>query len=125
MSWKWKFDGILYWAAAFWNAKDLKRNNSYSVNGDGVLVYPKDASCEPIPSVRLKIICDSMEDYEYFVLLDRLARASEKAKPEFAARAQQLLRLDNMIDAMDRYALKGEQYDRARAAIADLIELLH
>ena len=124
MSWKWKFDGILYWAAAFWNPADLRRNNSYSVNGDGVLVYPLDVSCSPVPSVRLKVICDSMEDYEYFVQLDRLATKSAMTRPKLAARARQILQLDGMVEAMDRYALRGEQYNRVRSEIADLIEQL-
>ena len=128
MSWKWKFDGILYWAAAFYNVEDktLRHNNSYSVNGDGVLVYPDGEELAPVPSIRLKVIADSMEDYEYFVMLDRAASAAESEGRDagLVAAARRVLMLDGMVESMDRYALKGWQYDAVRREIADLIEKL-
>ena len=123
MSWKWKFDGILYWATAFFNVKDTRRNNSYSDNGEGVLQYHLPGG-NPAPSIRLKVICDSMEDYEYFVLLDATVRRLEgdASRREFVTRAKKLLEMDDMVRSMDDYCLEGERYDAVRREMARLIQ---
>ncbi|HPW75575.1 MAG TPA: DUF4091 domain-containing protein [Kiritimatiellia bacterium] len=51
-------------------------------NGDGRLLYPPLAAADgnpagpvmdaPVPSLRLEMLCDGIEDYEYFVILQRL-----------------------------------------------------
>ncbi len=42
-------------------------------NGDGLLIYPG-RNCSPLPSLRLEIVRDGIEDYELLVLLETLAR---------------------------------------------------
>jgi hypothetical protein len=42
-------------------------------NGDGLLIYPG-PNCTPLPSLRLEVVRDGIEDYELLVLLETLAR---------------------------------------------------
>lgn len=70
--------GLLYWTTIQW-ASDPDRNvwdnpafrGSY--NGGGQLIYPgEEAGINgPVSSIRLKVLRDAMEDYEYFVLLEQ------------------------------------------------------
>ena len=125
-TWKYKFDGILYWATAFFNNRNPLKNNSYSSNGEGVLMYSlPDGS--PIPSIRLKTIADSMEDYEYLLLLRDSAKkaAGNPAKRKLAEEAHELLRLKDIIRAIDDYALTAEEYNHFRSKAGALIEKLN
>jgi hypothetical protein len=71
--------GLLYWTTVYWEqVKDpwldtLTYRLSY--NGEGALLYPgKDAGFDgPVASIRLKNVREGMEDYEYFVLLEKAA----------------------------------------------------
>lgn len=75
--------GLLYWTTIQW-ASDPDRNvwdnpafgHGGSFNGGGQLLYPGDeAGIEgPVASIRLKVLRDAMEDYEYFSLLDKQGR---------------------------------------------------
>ncbi|MBO5308661.1 MAG: DUF4091 domain-containing protein [Lentisphaeria bacterium] len=126
-SFKYKFDGILYWAMAFYNIKNPLRNNSYSVNGDGVLIYGNPADGSPVPSIRLKVIADGMEDYEYLTLLEAAVKKNAKnpAKAEMVQKAQDLLKLKDMIRYIDDYALDAASYNDFRKNAAVLIEELN
>jgi len=65
--------GLLYWTAIFWATGDTWGNPlSYGkqFNGEGVLFYPgTDAGIDgPVASMRLKVLRDGLEDFEYLVL---------------------------------------------------------
>ncbi|MDD4190839.1 MAG: DUF6067 family protein [Mangrovibacterium sp.] len=70
--------GLLYWTTVQW-AYDRERNvwdnpgfrGSY--NGEGLLIYPgEEAGINgPLPTIRLKVLRDAMEDYEYFAILEK------------------------------------------------------
>lgn len=125
-TYKYKFDGILYWATAFFNTKNPLKNNSYSVNGDGVLMYSLPDG-NPTPSIRLKVISDSMEDYEYLVML-RDAAEKQKNNPDkvqAVENAREMLKLKDMIRHIDDYALDSKAYDDFRIGAATLIEELN
>ncbi len=70
--------GLLYWSTCYWG--DGKKNPWDNPtlgdhwNGEGMLFYPgSDVGIEgPIGCIRLKNLRDGMEDYEYFVLLEKL-----------------------------------------------------
>ena len=93
--WKYKADGMLYYATAMSKVQTTSRENGferekriedpkilpaspiygaehcYSMfrsNGDGMLVYPGPEKM--LPCLRLKEIRDGVDDYEYLVLLD-------------------------------------------------------
>ena len=62
----------------------------FKVNGDGHLLYPG-ARKEPVPPIRLEVIRDGIEDYEYLALLmARLGEApvSQAAKNRYEALLQ-------------------------------------
>jgi hypothetical protein len=108
---------------AFYNVKDPRRNNNYSCNGDGVLLYGNPENGAPCPSIRLKVIADSLEDYEYLKLLEAaVARNKDNAaKAEDVAKARELLQLKDIFRYMDDYALTSGEYNAFRKAAAELI----
>ena len=69
--------GLLYWTTVCWSAPSRNPWDDpgfrLNFNGEGQLFYPgEDAGVEgPIASIRLKNLRDGMEDYEYFVLLEK------------------------------------------------------
>jgi hypothetical protein len=69
--------GLLYWTTVCWNSptRNPWDNPGFRVNfnGEGALFYPgEDAGIDgPIASIRLKNLRDGMEDYEYFMLLEK------------------------------------------------------
>lgn len=125
-TYKYDFDGILYWATAFFNRKNPLRNNNYSCNGDGVLMYALPDG-NPTPSIRLKVIADSMEDYEYLLLLRNAAEKQKNnpAKAKAVESAREMLKLKDMIRYIDDYALDAKTYNTFRARAGALIEELN
>ena len=81
----------------------------------------------PTPSIRLKVISDSMEDYEYLVMLRDAAEKQKDnpAKAQAVEAARDLLKLKDMIRYIDDYALDAKTYDDFRARAAVLIEELN
>lgn len=86
LSWKYGMQGELYYSMdeAFMRKPDpWKDVNLYSGNGDGTLFYPgrpQDVGGTkqiPIESIRLKLIREGLEDYEYLALLTKLAGYQE------------------------------------------------
>jgi len=93
MAWKYRLDGVLFWAAdAWWGIKPLPVTNALpwtetswstmsstepGVNGDSYLYYPGPSGAQ-LPSIRLENIRDSIEDYEYLYLLESSTRELEK-----------------------------------------------
>jgi len=92
------------------------------VNGDGVLQYPA-GDGSPLASIRLKVICDGMEDYEYMVLLKNAVAEAKKQKrsPEAVAEAEELLKLDSVFRTMDDYSRSEDDYRNFRRRAAELI----
>jgi hypothetical protein len=85
-SWYEKATGFLYWDVSAWNDKDpWGPEIDYGMTGDGVLVYPGNhagslapigspsgvAIDGPIPSYRLKMIRNGLQDWALFVLADQ------------------------------------------------------
>ena len=96
-------------------------NTKWKQNGNGLLVYPGEEG--PVPSIRLELLRDGMEDYEYLALLARAVdqhRAS--ADPALIAEAKRLLAVDPaLVESMRTYARDGEGLERNRRAIAKAI----
>jgi Domain of unknown function (DUF4091) len=93
ISWKYHIDGELYFSMneAYGRVNDPWADiRLFGGNGDGTLFYPgKPARIGgrtdiPVESIRLKLIREGMEDYEYLSLLERL-RGREAAE-QFASR---------------------------------------
>lgn len=86
INWQYRINGILYWSTVSiantltgvrdpWFLPVISDESESQFNGDGYLIYPG-VPCGidgPISCIRLKIIRDAMEDWEYFALLEQLA----------------------------------------------------
>ncbi|MBI2301384.1 MAG: DUF4091 domain-containing protein [Armatimonadetes bacterium] len=90
--------GLLYWETDYWHgafpgAPDKPRYpdvpwdqekmatyREFKVNGDGWLLYPGRGD-EPVGSVRLEVIADSLEDYELLTVLRALYRQQHDELP--------------------------------------------
>jgi len=91
IAWRYRIRGLLYWGGmSFWRQVDdpwtdpgtLDRRNQRQellYNGEGSIVYPgRPAGYEGIaPSLRLKALRDSIEDYEYLAILERRGLAQQ------------------------------------------------
>jgi hypothetical protein len=64
------------WPDVPWNSYTFSR-----YNGDGLLIYPGPNET-PLPSLRLEVIRDGIEDYELLALLEGLARKLKTLEPQ-------------------------------------------
>jgi hypothetical protein len=125
ISWRYRIRGLLYWGGlSFWDhAKDpwtvpetydmrKKEGRGAVYNGEGCLVYPgRDVGYDGIaPSLRLKALRDSIEDYEYLAILERLGRAAEAERIVLP-----------LADSWYHWDHDPAAYQKARAALAELI----
>ena len=95
-------------------------------DGNGSLYYPGPNG--PVPSIRLEVLRDGMEDYEY---LQRLAEVVARAKtdgskpPALIQQAETLLAVDpGLVESMRTYSKDSVVLERSRTAIAEMIETL-
>jgi hypothetical protein len=114
--------GLLYWSTTYWNpgagTKDpwsdmaTVKDINPQIYGDGSLLYPgsKVGLDGPVGSIRLKLIRDGIEDYQYLRLL-AAARGQEAALR--ASRA--------LCDALTEYCHDAEQLESIRNKIAEEI----
>ncbi len=125
LCWKVKAQGLLYWCVNFWEGDPSDNPASFAKdqNGNGFLYYP--APEGPIPSIRLEVLRDGLEDYEYLALLDEaLADAEARGNLDTALRdqAKALLAIDDQIArSLKSYGTSPDALMRARRAIAELI----
>jgi hypothetical protein len=124
MAWRYRIRGILYWGGmSFWqqvddpwtDPKTLDRRAGRKdplYNGEGTIVYPgRPAGYDGIaPSLRLKALRDSIQDYEYLALLERAGRQAEAEKIVLPLTA-----------SFFQWTPEPGAYDRARAALAEQI----
>ncbi len=89
IAWRYRMKGLLYWGGmSYWReAEDpWSQADTYHkelvFNGEGTLVYPaRPVGYDGIvSSLRLKALRDSIEDYEYLAILERLGKAAEAEK---------------------------------------------
>ncbi len=115
VSWHYDVTGFLYWSSVYWGdyediwAKPHFRDKYW---GEGMLLYPgQEAGIRgPAPSIRLKLVREAMEDFEYMTL------AAEKAGEE---------QVDAIVDGVARsftdWERDPEAYLAAREQLAGLI----
>jgi len=94
IAWRYHMVGLLYWGAmSYWKGVedmwtdpktlDRRKNGKGPLyQGEGTLVYPgRAAGYDGIaPSLRLKALRDSIEDYEYLAILERAGLRAEAEK---------------------------------------------
>lgn len=81
-SWHYGIKGFLYWSSTYWDDKSDPWTRPYFRDrywGEGMLVYPgTDAGLKSVaPSIRLKLVREAMEDYEYMALAARQGKQAE------------------------------------------------
>jgi len=126
----------LYWGTTHWdfNCEGDQRwpdkpwityNRQPGHNGCGYLIYPGPGGT-PLSSIRLELVRDGIEDYEYLYLLRQMLRAAGAKTPE-PLRKQAMAELnidpevlvDNMV-----FTENPAKILHARKRIAELIEQL-
>jgi len=105
-------------------------------NGDGRFLYPPNRDpgrdktkylCGPVDSVRWEILREGIEDYEYFVLLERAIKEAKGKlrKRALAAEASKLLDFPAALFASGKeYSKDPLDLLRYRAKVAEMIEKL-
>jgi hypothetical protein len=124
IAWRYRMRGLLYWGdMSFWShvedpwtdpkTYNLKKEGKGPLyNGEGSFLYPARAvGYEGIaPSLRLKALRDSIEDYEYLAILDKLGKAADAEKIVLP-----------LAESFFRWNPDPGAYDEARAKLAELI----
>jgi hypothetical protein len=113
----------LRWPEIPWNSYTFTRHN-----GDGHLIYPGPDG-NPLPSVRLALIRDGIEDYEYLYLLktrlDALL-AKKSPSPEVVAltdaASKRLAVPDDVVESLTKYTGDPSVVTAERRNVAELIE---
>jgi len=114
-------DGFLYWSATYWDPQFTRdpwtnirtyvfKGDSY---GDGSLVYPGDrvGIAGPVTSIRLELLCDGMDDFEYLSLFEK--RRGRDAMLALTRR---------VTTSLGEYATDPAVYDAVRREIAEALE---
>jgi glycosyl hydrolase family 123 len=120
MSWKYDIEGELYYSTteAYNKLDPWKDIYLFGGNGDGTLFYPGrpevigGTTNIPIESIRLKLIREGLEDYEYLVILQK--RAGRAAASDYVDRIVRKT-YDFDHDPVKLYAVRnaiGEQLSR-------------
>ncbi len=132
MNYRFGIDGYLIWTVNRWvtNPWEQPNRGDRPRAGSHFLLYPNpDGTVSP--SIRISMMRDGLEDYEYHVLLEKLAgRAREAGNDALAEECEQTLReADSFILACDNCAhiqpsfiyegrrLLAEQIERAQATL--------
>ena len=121
-SWSLDLKGILYWSTASWGRQDKQidpwKNPAYTAggrvwNGEGSLFYPGHSAgiAGPVGSMRLKVIRDSFEDYDYFSILSDAVGLEESRKWT-----------SKVASEFKKYSKNPADYLETRKAIADAIQ---
>jgi hypothetical protein len=135
--------GVLMWETVFWRMnrwkpgmtnpyeKPMVRDEAHGWNwgnGDGRLIYPpkkcfatdKPVMDAPVDSIRMEMIRDGIEDYEYFVILKRLlnsAKIADDKKREYS----KLLKFPARIRSLTKFSKNPRHILKTRGKIARAI----
>ena len=143
--------GLLYWCMCWWDGLptpaagkpcfpdvpiDMAKVGTYrsfKVNGDGFLLYPG-PEWTPYSSIRLEVIRDGIEDYEYLALLATLVNRARSLPLDQRPRADLIAEAERLCHAAQRIAphksMTGFTEDAneifaQRRLIGEMIERLH
>ncbi len=120
ISWRYGIRGLLYWGGmSYWQQTTDPWTDAWTYgrpdlvyNGEGTIVYPaRDVGYDGIvPSLRLKALRDSIEDYEYMAILERKGRAAEARKV-----------VEPLAESWFKWQPDPGEYEKARAKLAEMI----
>jgi hypothetical protein len=130
MAWKYNVTGMLYWQTTFWSrANPWEDPETYpTTHGDGCLFYPsRSTPVKVVPSIRLEVLRDGVEDYEYLHLLKRLLNGDGGKRISQALRdeAEKLLIVPRtVVETRNSYCSNPKRILAERERIGDMIEKL-
>jgi hypothetical protein len=131
---RYHMNGILYWAANFWNQtpdpwldpvtyiSGFDCSGGWVLNGEGSLIYPGDHTktytgqpdvIGPVSSIRLELLREGIEDYEYLWMLKDLG------DKDFAETM-----VSNMVVDVSAFSRNVEELYLARQSMARRLEKL-
>lgn len=131
---RYKMNGILYWAANFWNQtpdpwldpvtyiSGFDCSGGYVLNGEGSLIYPGDHTkrytgqpdvAGPVSSIRFEMLREGIEDYEYLWML------KDKGANDFAEE-----QIRNMVIDVSTFSRNLKELYLTRQAMARRLEQL-
>lgn len=117
LCWKFNLDGLLYWCVNRWNTDPWKNPMNFPrQNGNGFLYYPYHKNL--VESIRLELIRDGIEDYEYLYLLNTLIRNSSSTK--VSKEILSLLEV-NFIDSFSNFSRDPQVLLDFRKKVAEAI----
>jgi hypothetical protein len=131
LCWKYDIKGFLYWCVNWWPFVDPFKdtnNTQWGQNGNGLLYYPGPEG--PMASIRLEVLRDGLEDYEYLYLLKVIIEAVKAKGPSsqeqgLLAEAEKLLQVDSPIaESMTRFTKDTKAFSDRRDKIGEAIEKL-
>jgi len=139
-AWKYQVTGFEYWWFNWWESNSqlakgtqpwplskAREWNSRSydwANGDGLLVYPGPGG-KALPSIRLSVIRDAIEDWETLFILARTLEVARKsgADVELIRKAEKWLDVPDAITAdLTHWESEPEPYLVARSEVLELID---
>lgn len=138
MTQKYKPDGFLYWAIISWQEPQLKLgpvncgprthwnpSTCQNDNEEGNFFVPG-RNYTILPTIRVENFRDGMEDYHYYLLLEKLIRKRQgKAAPSLLRKAQEALNVpESLVKSTGSYTTDTEAIRAERSKIAGLIEAL-
>jgi len=115
-SWHYDIKGFLYWSSVYWDAYEdvwTKPHFRDKYWGEGMLVYPGlPAGIKgPVTSIRLKLVREALEDYEYMALA---AQQGHKLKVDAI--------VAGLTPSFQQWEQTPEAYMAAREELAKLVK---
>ncbi|MHB8898659.1 MAG: DUF4091 domain-containing protein [Thermoguttaceae bacterium] len=115
VNWHYDAKGFLYWSSIYWGKDQDPWTRPHfrdSFWGEGMLLYPGKTVglAGPAPSIRLKLVREAMEDFEYMTLA---AGQGHKAEVDQI--------VDGLVSSFDQWSQTPDDYRAARAKLAALI----
>jgi hypothetical protein len=120
LSWHYDITGFLYWSSNYWSNYKTSQGVWEAPNfrpesgfwGEGVLLYPGHPAgiYGFVPSIRLKLIREAMEDYEYMILASKQGKTNQ---------VDQIV--NQIVTTFQLWSRKPGDYYQAREQLANLI----
>jgi hypothetical protein len=138
-AWKYQVTGFEYWWFNWWRSNNdlakgdkpwpLSRTREWNsrsfdwANGDGLLVYPGPEG-KALPSIRLSVIRDAIEDWEALFILERTLEVARESgvSGELIGKAEKWLQVPEAITVdLTHWESDPEAYLSARSEVLELI----
>ncbi len=138
-SWTYDIEGFLYWSSVYWTGYEgmegiwNKPHFREQYWGEGMLLYPGQPAgiSGPVTSIRLKLIREALEDYEYMVLASqgeqggRITTEMGRERMIFVQRPDPRKEVDrlvrNVASSFQDWSRDEQDYERARERLAQMI----